>query len=346
MQLIKYAIELSEQGHMPDSLIRAGIRHLLKARLQEVSSHDVAASAELQDDFLQQMRQSPVALVPELANEQHYELPSDFFRMSLGQQLKYSCCYWPEGMDSLNGAEEAALSATVAHAGIADGQDILELGCGWGSLTLYMAHRYPGSRITAVSNSHSQRDFIQSTARQRGLSNVTVITADMNAFIAEQQYDRIVSVEMFEHMRNYQVLFERLAGWLKPHGRFFMHIFVHRLTPYAFVAQGNDDWMSELFFSGGMMPSDALPLHFQQHLRLLRQWRWSGDHYEKTANAWLEKMDANSAPIMQVFRDTYGADAQRWFNRWRIFYMSCAELFGYNDGQEWWVSHYLFERQG
>lgn len=346
MQLIKYAIELSEQGHMPDSLIRAGIRHLLKARLQEVSSHDVAASAELQDDFLQQMRQSPVALVPELANEQHYELPSDFFRMSLGQQLKYSCCYWPEGMSSLNGAEEAALSATVAHAGIADGQDILELGCGWGSLTLYMAHRYPGSRITAVSNSHSQRDFIQSTARQRGLSNVTVITADMNAFMAGQQYDRIVSVEMFEHMRNYQVLFERLAGWLKPHGRFFMHIFVHRLTPYAFVAQGNDDWMSELFFSGGMMPSDALPLHFQQHLRLLRQWRWSGDHYEKTANAWLEKMDANSAPIMQVFRHTYGADAQRWFNRWRIFYMSCAELFGYNDGQEWWVSHYLFERQG
>lgn len=345
MQLIKYAIELSELGHMPDSLIRAGIRHLLKARLQEVSSHDVATSAELQDDFLQQMRQSPVALVPELANEQHYELPSDFFRMSLGQQLKYSCCYWPEGMDSLNGAEEAALSATVAHAGIADGQDILELGCGWGSLTLYMAHRYPGSRITAVSNSHSQRNFIQSTARQRGLNNVTVITADMNAFMAEQQYDRIVSVEMFEHMRNYQVLFERLAGWLKPQGRFFMHIFVHRLTPYAFVAQGNDDWMSELFFSGGMMPSDALPLHFQQHLRLLRQWRWSGDHYEKTANAWLEKMDANSAPIMQVFRDTYGADAQRWFNRWRIFYMSCAELFGYNDGQEWWVSHYLFERQ-
>ncbi|GAB7564203.1 cyclopropane-fatty-acyl-phospholipid synthase family protein [Methylobacillus methanolivorans] len=345
MQLIKYAIGLSEQGHMPDSLIRAGIRHLLKARLQEVSSHDVATSAELQDDFLQQMRQSPVALVPELANEQHYELPSDFFRMSLGQQLKYSCCYWPEGMDSLNGAEEAALSATVAHAGIADGQDILELGCGWGSLTLYMAHRYPGSRITAVSNSHSQRNFIQSTARQRGLNNVTVITADMNAFMAEQQYDRIVSVEMFEHMRNYQVLFERLAGWLKPQGRFFMHIFVHRLTPYAFVAQGNDDWMSELFFSGGMMPSDALPLHFQQHLRLLRQWRWSGDHYEKTANAWLEKMDANSAPIMQVFRDTYGADAQRWFNRWRIFYMSCAELFGYNDGQEWWVSHYLFERQ-
>jgi len=345
MQLIKYAIELSEQGHMPDSLIRAGIRHLLKARLQEVSSHDVATSAELQDDFLHQMRQSPVALVPELANEQHYELPSDFFRMSLGQQLKYSCCYWPEGMDSLNGAEEAALSATVAHAGIADGQDILELGCGWGSLTLYMAHRYPGSRITAVSNSHSQRNFIQSTARQRGLNNVTVITADMNAFMAEQQYDRIVSVEMFEHMRNYQVLFERLAGWLKPQGRFFMHIFVHRLTPYAFVAQGNDDWMSELFFSGGMMPNDALPLHFQQHLRLLRQWRWSGDHYEKTANAWLEKMDANSAPIMQVFRDTYGADAQRWFNRWRIFYMSCAELFGYNDGQEWWVSHYLFERQ-
>ncbi|MFL9609479.1 class I SAM-dependent methyltransferase [Methylobacillus sp. Pita2] len=345
MQLIKYAIELSEQGHMPDSLIRAGIRHLLKSRLHEVKAHDVAASVVLQHDFLQEMRQAPIALLPKLANDQHYELPSEFFVKSLGRQLKYSCCYWPEGIASLNAAEEAALAETVAHTQIEDGHDILELGCGWGSLTLYMARRFPSSRITAVSNSHSQRQYIEKAALLAGLSNIRVLTADMNEFVAEAQFDRIVSVEMFEHMRNYAVMFERLAGWLKPQGRFFMHIFVHRLTPYAFVAQSNDDWMSELFFSGGMMPSDALPLHFQQHLKIVQQWRWNGGHYEKTANAWLEKMDANSASIMQVFRDTYGEDAQRWFNRWRIFYMSCAELFGYDNGQEWWVSHYLFERQ-
>ncbi|WP_293779647.1 cyclopropane-fatty-acyl-phospholipid synthase family protein [uncultured Oxalicibacterium sp.] len=346
MQLIKYAIELSEHGRMPDALIRAGIRHLLKARLHDVSAHETAASADLQHAFVQEMCQAPVALVPELANEQHYELPSEFFHLSLGQQLKYSCCYWDEKTATLSEAEEAALALTVQHAGIAHGQKILELGCGWGSLTLYIAKHFPDSHITAVSNSHSQRHYIENAARERKLENVTVITADMNAFsTAPAQFDRIVSVEMFEHMRNYQTLFGRVADWLKPDGRFFMHIFVHRLTPYAFVAQGDDDWMSELFFSGGMMPSDALPLHFQRHLALQQQWRWSGTHYEKTANAWLAEMDANSDRIMHLFEKTYGEDAQRWFNRWRIFYMSCAELFGYAHGQEWYVSHYLFERQ-
>ncbi|GGI20586.1 MAG: cyclopropane-fatty-acyl-phospholipid synthase family protein [Oxalicibacterium faecigallinarum] len=344
MPLIKYAIELSEHGRMPDTFIRAGIRHLLKSRLNEIAAHDIATSADMQHAFVQDMCIAPVALLPERANEQHYELPTEFFRLSLGHQLKYSCCYWDDQTNTLDQAEENALALTVEHAGLVNGQDILELGCGWGSLTLYMARHFPDSRITAVSNSHSQRQYIEKAARERQLDNITVITADMNAFATTRQFDRIVSVEMFEHMRNYEVLFERLHGWLKPQGRFFMHIFVHRLTPYAFVAQGEDDWMSELFFSGGMMPSDALPLHFQQHLTLRRQWRWSGEHYEKTANAWLQLMDEKSDVIMQLFRETYGEDAQRWFNRWRIFYMSCAELFGYADGQEWWVSHYLFER--
>lgn len=344
MQLIKYAIELSEQGHMPDALVRAGIRHLLRLRLDEVKAEDCEGSAELQDVFLREMDAAPIAFVPELANEQHYELPSDFFQLSLGSRLKYSCCYWDHGTTTLDEAELAALAQTVEHADLRNGQDILELGCGWGSLTLYMARRFPDSRITAVSNSQSQRAYIEATALAQGLNNVHVQICDMNQFAPQGGFDRVVSVEMFEHMRNYRRLFARVNSWLKPGGKFFMHIFVHRLTPYAFVANSQDDWMSELFFSGGMMPSDNLPLRFQQHLQLSRQWRWDGTHYEKTANAWLEKMDIHAEPIMQTFQATYGHDAQIWFNRWRIFYMSCAELFGYHKGQEWWVSHYLFER--
>lgn len=351
MQLIKYAIELSEQGHMPDAFIRAGIRHLLKNRLEEIKVADCEASAALQQSFVSGMRTAPIALLPERANEQHYELPSDFFRHSLGPQLKYSGCHWgnldgtaAESIHDLARAEDAALALTVAHADLHDGQHILELGCGWGSLTLYMAEHFPHSRITAVSNSHSQRQHVEEVAASRGLHNIKVITADMNDFSTALQFDRVVSVEMFEHMRNYQLLFGRIANWLKPDGKFFMHIFVHRLTPYAFVSQSQDDWMSDLFFSGGMMPSDALPLHFQQQLQLQQQWRWDGRHYEKTANAWLANMDANADINMELMRETYGADAQRWYNRWRIFFMSCAELFGYHHGQEWWVSHYLFSK--
>lgn len=344
MQLVKYAIELSEHGRMPDSLIRAGIRHLLKSRLQEIKSSDCAASADIQTLFVESMNASPVALVPEMANDQHYEVPSDFFRYSLGKQLKYSCCYWDDEVTTLDQAETRALKLTCEHANIRDGDRVLELGCGWGSLTLWMAGKFPNSQITAVSNSHSQREYIERAAKDLGYANIQVVTCDMNHFAPVTTYDRIVSVEMFEHMRNYRTLFERLHGWLNPGGKFFMHIFVHRLTPYAFVANSTDDWMSELFFSGGMMPSDNLPLHFQQHLKLQSQWRWDGSHYEKTANAWLDRMDDHATQVMTVFRTTYGDDAQIWFNRWRIFYMSCAELFGYNKGQEWWVSHYLFER--
>jgi cyclopropane-fatty-acyl-phospholipid synthase len=223
--------------------------------------------------------------------------------------------------------------------------DILELGCGWGSLTLWMAAQYPASRIVAVSNSQQQRHFIEAQAQHIGLGNIEVITCDMNDFSIAERFDRVVSVEMFEHMRNYQRLFARVADWLKPGGRFFLHIFCHRSVPYAFIDQGPGDWMSRHFFTGGMMPSDDLPLHFQSHMQLLQQWRWNGRHYHDTANAWLDNMDRRREQVWPLLEDVYGEKyTQQWWMRWRMFFMACAELFGYEDGQRWWVSHYLFEK--
>jgi cyclopropane-fatty-acyl-phospholipid synthase len=283
--------------------------------------------------------------LPEKANEQHYEVPSDFFTHVLGSHLKYSSCYWNDNTRDLSEAEEEALIQTCIHAQLANDMDILELGCGWGSLTLWMAEHYPGSRITAVSNSSSQREFILNNADIRGLKNIEVITCDMNEFSTEQSFDRIVSVEMFEHMRNHPALFNRVHDWLMPGGKFFMHIFVHRAVPYLFEDNDPSDWMSRYFFSGGMMPSDDLPLYFQDKLKFLQRWRWDGTHYQKTANAWLKNMDDYRDILWPVIENTYGkANAQQWWMRWRVFFMACEELFGYNNGQEWWVSHYLFER--
>jgi len=264
----------------------------------------------------------------------------------LGSQNKYSCCHWSDGVSDLDGAETEALRISCERAGLQDGMKILELGCGWGSLTLWMARHYPNSQITAISNSASQREYILQRAHQLRLSNVVVHTCDMNDFVSGDTYDRIVSVEMFEHMRNYRALFRRIASWLEADGRFFMHIFCHRTTPYEFVDKGPGDWMSRHFFSGGIMPSDDLPHRFQDHLAIENRWRWAGGHYEKTANAWLADLDARRADVMPVLARTYGEDeAQRWWMRWRIFFMACAELFAHRDGREWYVSHYLFERQ-
>jgi cyclopropane-fatty-acyl-phospholipid synthase len=338
------AINWTEQGLLPDTMVRAGIRRLLKERMAEIQAGDTAAAAELGDRFAAEMRRAPIAPLPEKANEQHYEVPAAFFAGVLGQHRKYSSCWWPEGVATLDAAEAAALAATCERAGLDAGQDVLELGCGWGSLTLWMARHFPASRITAVSNSHSQRAHIEAEAARRGLSNVRVVTCDMNEFDAGGRYDRIVSVEMFEHLRNWPEAFRRIRSWLKDDGRFFMHVFAHRATPYAFVARDAGDWMSRYFFSGGMMPSDDLALRFQDDLRLARRWRWDGTHYQRTANAWLANMDARRAAVWPVLEQTYGAEqAALWWARWRIFFMSCAELFGYDRGQQWWVSHYLFE---
>lgn len=340
------AIRWIERGLVPDTLVRAGIRRLLRQRLLEIRADDPGAGAALGTAFVAELREAPIALETDKANEQHYEVPAAFFAEVMGKHRKYSSCYWPASADTLDAAETAALVVTCERAGLHDGQDVLELGCGWGSLSLWMAEHYPRSRITAVSNSQSQRLHIEGEALRRGIDNLRVITCDMNTFDSELRFDRVVSIEMFEHMRNWPELFRRVHGWLKPAGQFFMHVFVHRTTPYPFVERDASDWMSRYFFSGGMMPSDDLALQFQDHLRFVRRWRWRGEHYSRTLNAWLANMDARRAAIWPLLEQTYSAaEAKRWWVRWRIFFMACAELFAYDEGREWWVSHYLFERR-
>ena len=344
MNAIRKTIDWTEQGLVPDSVIRHGIRRMLKARLQTLPD-DAEGQACARADFIADMHKQAIAPVPHKANEQHYELPDRFFSLVLGRHLKYSCCYWPEGIEDLDSAEQQALHITCERAGLANGMDILELGCGWGSLTLWMAAHYPHSRIVAVSNSQPQRLHIEEEARRSGLDNIEVITCDMNDFSIARHFDRIVSVEMFEHMRNYQRLFGHVADWLRPGGRFFMHIFCHRSVPYAFIDQGPGDWMSRHFFTGGIMPSDDLPLYFQANMQLLQHWRWNGCHYRDTANAWLGNMDQRRNEVWPLLESVYGEEqTQQWWMRWRMFFMACAELFGYDDGQQWWVSHYLFEK--
>jgi cyclopropane-fatty-acyl-phospholipid synthase len=340
------AIHWVEQGLVPDRVVRVGIRRLLKERLHEMQSGDAQAEAELTGRFVAAMAQAELAPLPEKANEQHYELPPAFFAAVLGPHRKYSSCYWPAGITSLQDAEAQALALTCERAALADGQQVLELGCGWGSLSLWVAEHYPASRITALSNSQAQRAFIEAEARARGLANLQVITQDVNTFDTEARFDRIVSVEMFEHLRNWPRAFANVARWLRPEGRFFMHVFATRGAPYAFEERDASDWMSRHFFSGGMMPSDDLPLWCQDDLRVLQRWRWDGRHYQRTADAWLANMDAARDTLWPLMEATYGPDAALWWSRWRLFFLSVSELFGHADGQQWWVSHTLFAPRG
>lgn len=340
-------IELTERGLLPDFLVRYGMRRLLAARIREEVRAGCAGSSNRHRALLAELRGGPLALHVEDANAQHYEVPAAYFKHVLGPRLKYSSCLWHEGVQDLAVAEEAMLTITCDRAELTDGMDILELGCGWGSLTLWMAERFPQSRILAVSNSSSQRDFILQQAASRGLTNVSVETCDMNDFRSSRQFDRVVSVEMFEHMRNYETLFARVASWLKRDGKLFAHVFYHGRCAYTFETDGQNDWMARHFFTGGTMPSVELFLDFQRDLLVEDRWLIDGRHYQRTLEAWLVQHDAARSHILPLFEQTYGPElASRMFQRWRMFYLACAELFGYRRGEEWGVAHFLFQKRG
>jgi cyclopropane-fatty-acyl-phospholipid synthase len=348
-------IELCERGWIPDALARFGMRRLVAQRLADESAGDAAARHA---QFVRELRASPIAIHTQDANAQHYEVPAEFFRLHLGPRLKYSCCVYEDAATTLAQAEEATLALCAQRAELADGQRILDLGCGWGSLALWLAERYPRAQVVALSNSAGQRAFIEARARERGFANLRVLTGNvadpslcahdgaLPGTGLDGGFDRILSVEMFEHMRNYQALLARLARWLAPGGKLFVHVFAHRTLAYPFEVRDGSDWMSRYFFTGGLMPSARLLAEFQDDLALEQQWWIDGTHYARTANDWLAGMDARRDEILRVFRAGYGArDAGLWLQRWRMFYMAVAELFGYRGGAEWGVAHYRFARR-
>ncbi|PYF74262.1 SAM-dependent methyltransferase [Pedobacter nutrimenti] len=336
---------LIEQNKLPDFVLRAGIRKLLKERLQDECLGDVEVQQHAFNELMEELKNAPIAVNTREANEQHYEIPAAFYQYCLGRHLKYSSGYWKPGVIDLDISEEDMLELTCQRAGLQQGQSVLELGCGWGSLSLFMSAKYPGSKFTVVSNSSSQKAYIDATAKQRGLTNLLVITADMNTFDSKERFDRVVSVEMFEHMRNYQLLLQKVASFLKKNGKLFVHIFTHQTLAYKFEVKNDKDWMSKNFFTGGIMPSNHLLFYFNDDLKVSRHWVVNGMHYSKTAEAWLSRMDAHKTEIMTIFEQTYGAgQALKWWAYWRLFYMSCAELFAYNKGNEWMVCHYVLEK--
>jgi cyclopropane-fatty-acyl-phospholipid synthase len=337
---------LVEKDLIPDFLIRNRIRALLRQRLRDEDKGSLEANKANLLKLIAELKASPIAINTADANEQHYEVPTEFYQYCLGKHLKYSSGYWKEGVKDIDTSERDMLELTCERAELSDGQDVMELGCGWGSLSLFMAAKYPKSRFTVVSNSRTQKVYIDDQAKQRGISNLQVITCDINSFSIDKKFDRVVSVEMFEHMRNYQKLMKLVADALKPDGKLFVHIFTHKTLAYKFEVIDETDWMSKYFFTGGIMPSDDLLFYFDDHLVKEQHWIVNGMHYSKTSEAWLANMDKHKAQIMPLFEKTYGKDqATKWWVYWRIFYMACAELWGFNNGNEWIVSHYLFRKK-
>jgi cyclopropane-fatty-acyl-phospholipid synthase len=344
-------IEAMERGLVPDPAIRMGIRKLCRDRLKSFGEATPDRREKQTHTYVEELKRSPLVVHADDANRQHYELPPEFFSLVLGANRKYSSALWSENCQNLNQAETDALNETMARAEIQDGMKILELGCGWGSLTLAMATKFPNSQIVALSNSAPQRLYIEKEASKRGLKNVQIITRNIENVVNLQTefgfFDRVVSVEMFEHLRNYEMLLERISTWLKPGGKLFVHIFTHKDFSYLFEAEGESNWMGQYFFTGGQMPSHELLTRFQKNLKSEKQWSWNGKHYSLTSEAWLKNQDQNRERIMQIFCEVYGKKhAARWFQRWRVFFLSCAELFGFSGGSEWGVSHYLFKKEG
>lgn len=333
---IQALVRLAQDAPVPDFVSRFAIERLVAGARRSLRRAPPDASLS----FARAMAERPIATHTADANAQHYELPAAFFQAVLGPHLKYSSGFYPPGASTLAEAEVAALRETESHADLRDGQDVLELGCGWGSLSLWMAERFPASTITAVSNSTSQRAFIQARAAERGLSNLTVVTADMNVFDTARRFDRVVSVEMFEHMSNWRALLERVRTWLRPDGLLFLHVFAHATTPYSFETEDPDDWIARHFFSGGVMPSHDLPWRFPDLFEVAMDWRWSGAHYARTAEQWLARFDAARPVIDPLLVEVYGDQARIWRRRWRLFFLATAGLFGHRGGAEWGVSHY------
>ena len=339
-------LKVVERDVIPDAVLAAAIRTRITRRVAKEGAGTEEERSERFRQLVARLRAAPIAVATEAANEQHYELPVEFFELILGPRRKYSSAYWPPGVDDLAAAEDAMLELYAERAELADGQRVLELGCGWGSLCLWLAERFPGSSVVAVSNSNGQRRHIEGEIARRGLTNLEVVTADVNAFTPEGRFDRVVSIEMFEHMKNQPQLLGRIADWLADDGSLFVHVFSHRTLAFEFRDDDPSDWIGRWFFTGGLMPSDDLLAHFQDDLVLTDHWRLDGTHYERTLRAWLARLDAGRPEVEAVLADTYGADqVTRWLVRWRLFLLVSAELWGWRDGHEFCVSHYRFARR-
>ena len=336
MSFVSTIIGTAERVPLPDAIIRAAIHRLCSRTATRLASGNAEGDAWFADE----MAARAIAEYSDEANAPHYEVPAAFFAKMLGPNRKYSCCFYREPASTLQEAEEEALRQTVEHADLADGQLILELGCGWGSLSLWMARQFPHSQVVAVSNSKSQCAYIEGEAARRGLKNLRVTNSDMNMFDAGQKFDRIVSIEMFERMKNWRELMVRVRSWLKPDGRFFLHVFTHRSGSYLFDGADGEDWIGQHFFTGGVMPSHHLIRQYADLFAVEKEWRWSGTHYQRTAQDWLARFDADREPIEAILHKVYGSDTGLWMRRWRWFLLATAGLFGYADGSEWGVSHY------